>query len=309
MKYIEFKIYPGLDNLDKLIDEINIVGFPNFEIFDPRDFEDFKEESDSLEYNYVSSEILELKDEEPYLSFYFEENKDIPKELLDISKEYRVTKRISDDKDWLNNWKEYFKPTHYGKNIVIKPSWEEYERKDEEIVVDIDPGEAFGTGSSPTTSLVISLIEKYIHKGDDVLDVGCGTGILSIVAAKMGANKILALDLDEKAVESTKTNIKLNNLDNEIEVKKNDLVKEIYFKADVTTANLMFDIIEKLIDDIDKNLKEKGIIIFSGIIKDREVEAINLFKRNGYEIVEIMRLEEWVSIVVRRPTMICQDKN
>lgn len=299
MKYIEYKICPGLDNLDKMIDEINIIGFSNFEIFDPRDFAVFEEESDSLEYNYVSDDIFKAKKEEPYVAFYFETEESIPKELLEIAKEYRTLKKVSDDSQWLNKWKEYFTPTHYGKHIVIKPSWEEYNGNNDEIIVDIDPGEAFGTGSSPTTSLVINLIEKHIKKGDDVLDIGCGTGILSIVASKMGAKRVLALDLDEKAIDSTKINIKLNNLMDQIDVKKNDLVKGIDFKADLILANLMFDIIEKLIVDVNKNLKEGGIIIFSGIIKGRKEEAISLFERNGYEIIDILSLEEWVSIVVR----------
>ena len=202
------------------------------------------------------------------------------------------------EEDWANNWKKYYKPSKVGEKIVVKPIWEEYEVKDEELVVELDPGMAFGTGEHETTRMCIQALEKYVQKDSTVFDVGCGSGILAIAAAKLGAKLAVGVDLDPVAVESAKENVGFNNIDN-IEILHGNLIEVIDGKADIVVANIIAEIICILTEDVSRVIKPNGYFITSGIIHDRVEMVTNKLEECGFEVVKVNKDGEWNCIIAK----------
>ena len=205
------------------------------------------------------------------------------------------------DEDWQDNWKEYFKPEKITDRIVIKPSWESYKKQSEdEIIIEIDPGAAFGTGKHPTTTMCIKALEKYVEPGkSSVLDVGCGSGILSVAAALLGAGDVLGVDIDPVAVTVAGENAEINGLSDKIKIAEGDLTKGIDYQADIVVANLMADLVIMLSKDVRRHLKKGGYYISSGILEEKKDIVAKAIKKCGFEIVEILCENEWVAIVAR----------
>lgn len=223
----------------------------------------------------------------------------------------KLTIGETEDKDWINNWKEFFHPFRLEDNIVIQPTWTETaSHNDEDIVVYIDPGTAFGTGSHETTKLCISGLKKYIKEDGttSVLDAGCGSGILSIIAMKLGASKVYGIDIDELAVTATKENMALNGIDeSKYDAVKGDVIGDEEFaksvasigQYDIVVANILADVIIPLSSVIRPFMKKDGVFITSGIIDMKEEAVKEALLKNGFEIIEILHLGEWVSIVAK----------
>lgn len=203
------------------------------------------------------------------------------------------------EEEWENNWKKYYKPTKVGEKIVVKPIWEDYSKKDGEFVVELDPGMAFGTGTHETTRMCIKGLEKNVKNNSVVFDIGTGSGILAIAASRLGASKTIGVDLDPVAVDSAKKNVGYNNIEN-IEILHGNLMEVVEGKADIVVANIIADIIILLADDVKKFIKEGGIFISSGIINTKEEEVVSKLKEAGFEIVEINREADWVSVIAKR---------
>ena len=182
---------------------------------------------------------------------------------------------------------------------MIKPTWEDYQAGEKELVIEIDPGMAFGTGTHETTSGCIQLMEKYMKPGDKVLDVGCGSGILSIAAALLGSRDILAIDIDPVAVEVTRENVELNKISEYVDTRYGDLTKGVSYRADIVVANLMADLVMMLTKDVAKHLEDGGIYISSGIIDFKEEDVCETLKRCGFEIIEILKKGEWCTVAAR----------
>lgn len=213
----------------------------------------------------------------------------------------KVTLSEVDEEDWETAWKKYYKPVQISERMTITPTWEEYTpKRQDELVIELDPGMAFGTGTHPTTVLCIRALEKRLKTGDQVIDVGCGSGILSIAAAKLGAGEVLAMDLDEVAVTSTNMNVKLNQLSDKIKVKQNNLLEGIMGPVDVIVSNILAEIILRFIEEAYQCLVQDGIFITSGIISQKEEEVTEALKKAGFTIIETTALEDWVSIVAKK---------
>ena len=204
------------------------------------------------------------------------------------------------DEDWANNWKQYFHPEKIGERIVVKPSWEDYTPINDEIVIELDPGMAFGTGTHATTSMCIQLLEEYIKPGMKVFDVGTGSGILAIAAAKLGAGEIQAADYDPVAVEVAKENIAENKENGHIAIFQSDLLKNMTGSADVIIANIIADIIIRMFDDVDTKLNPLGVILTRGIIADRIPEVIEKAERQGFVVDKMNEKAGWAAIIFRR---------
>ncbi|HHV19704.1 MAG TPA: 50S ribosomal protein L11 methyltransferase [Thermoanaerobacterales bacterium] len=222
--------------------------------------------------------------------------RELPSYGLDIGKGEVALTTIS-EADWGSAWKKYYKPTHIGKNIVIKPSWEVYTPKAGEVVIELDPGMAFGTGTHETTMLCLEILEKYTKKDMTVIDVGCGSGILSIACGKLGAKQVLAIDKDENAVCIARENIRRNNLDTQIQAVKGDKLIDINTKADIIVANIIADVVIDLAKDAALYLQDNGIFIASGIIKDRKLSVIEALGKNGFDVIGQFEKGEWVALV------------
>jgi ribosomal protein L11 methyltransferase len=256
MKYFEVKIYTTKEGIDPLTCILTDIGIAGFVIEDPQDFSELLEKKNSYDWDYVDESLMDLAHIETNITFYLDVNEEGNSKLQEVKRQIEKLKErtvpsssfspfgkvdfgslvletqlIADD-EWKDKWKEYFKPAKVSDKIVIKPSWESYQKQeDDELVIEIDPGMAFGTGTHPTTSLCIRLMEKYMTQEDMILDVGCGSGILSIAAALLGAGKVLGIEIDPIAVAVSKDNVTLNGLDDKIEIQEGDLVKGLNFKA------------------------------------------------------------------------------
>ncbi len=213
----------------------------------------------------------------------------------------KITYQILDENDWQHNWKAFFKPLRVGHKLVVCPVWEDHTVYDEDVVVRIDPGLAFGTGSHTTTQHALTLLERYLQPVSKVLDIGCGSGILSIAAAKLGASSVMACDIDDQAVTMTEENIAYNDIPEEtITAIKADLLSGLDFKADLVIANITAPILKRLIPDLYSVQDCGGIFICAGILDEYEVIVQKELIANGYIIVDRLIDKDWVGLAARR---------
>jgi ribosomal protein L11 methyltransferase len=219
-------------------------------------------------------------------------------EFLETGEGYAGFSEI-DEEDWSTAWKKYYKPFHISNHIVIKPSWEEYEEAADDMVIEMDPGMAFGTGTHETTRLCGQYLAEYVKPGDKVLDVGCGTGILAIIAAKLGAEHVEAVDIDEIAVRVAKENCSINGVQDKVSVSRGILSDVVQRENDIAVANIIADVIVGIAETIPLSLKPGGLFIASGIIRDRKAEVLSKYKACGFTEENLLELGEWVAIVFR----------
>ena len=255
-----------------------------------------------------------------YLNFYLEEDADTDeilknvREALDDLKEFMdigeatIEESETEDKDWINNWKQYFKQ-FYVDDLLIIPSWEEVKPEDEgRMIIHIDPGTAFGTGMHETTQLCIRQLKKYVKPGAQMLDVGCGSGILSIAGIKFGADHAVMTDLDPCAISATKENTEGNGITpDQYEVMIGNIIDDRavqdqvgYEKYDIVAANILADVLVSLTPVIIHQLKKGGIYITSGIIDEKEPVVVDAVKQAGLTVLEVTRQGEWVSVTARK---------
>lgn len=256
---------------------------------------------------------------------YFSEETDLEATLSEISPrvdelsefgidtgDVRYEFKTVDEEDWATAWKQYFKPIRVSDRLTIKPTWEEYApQSTEERIIELDPGMAFGTGTHPTTSLCLRTLDSVMQGGEEVIDVGTGSGILSIGAVHLGASRVLALDLDPVAVSSAKENVHLNGMEDKITVKESDLLavitkdsgaEELGVKlpVQIVLANILAEVILLFVDDVYKALQPGGIYIASGIYKNKIDVVEQALTKSGFEIADILREDDWVAFVARK---------
>jgi len=204
------------------------------------------------------------------------------------------------EEDWANSWRKFFKPTRVGNKIVIVPMWEDYTPLDGDIIIKMDPGMAFGTGTHETTRLVIAMLERYVKRGDRVLDVGCGSGILSICASKLGASECRAYDIDPLAVSVARENVVKNKLRN-VDCEVSDLLRQVVLskgKYNIVCANIVADIIIKMAPDVADYMRNDGVLLASGIIVERADEVCKVLIANGFTIKEKCVDNGWCALAV-----------
>jgi ribosomal protein L11 methyltransferase len=212
----------------------------------------------------------------------------------------QISWRVVEDEDWANGWKRYYHPLRIGTRLVIKPSWEDYNAAPQDLIIELDPGMAFGTGTHATTTLCMEAVEFYIQPGMSVIDVGTGSGVLAITAAKLGAFPVLAVDLDPVAVGVAKENIIINKVDDQVEVLQGDLLRSVTQPADMVVANIVADIIIGMVCDVLYILKPHGIFIASGIIDERLEEVKTAILQTGLSIADVRQKEGWAVIIARK---------
>ena len=209
---------------------------------------------------------------------------------------------LENDADWQNAWKEHFTLLRIGERLVIKPSWIEYEPKEGEILIELDPGLAFGTGYHPTTYTCLEAMEKLITPGSRVLDLGCGSGILSIAAVKLGAGQVVALDIDPQAVQSSRQNFRRTRITALVQLDQGSLPHRLGAEGsfDLVVANISSRGVRERAPDILPALKPKGILIASGIIDEQHEETESALRQAGFTAIEAWPREDWVSLICRR---------
>ncbi len=316
MKWIRFTIDTHTEAVDLLSYELDAIGVEGIEIEDklPLSEEDKKKMFVDILPDPVDN------DGTAKVHFYMDPDQCDPEKVMlqvqDILQDIKqycnigkgtITLSETEDKDWINNWKTFFKPFRAAENIVIKPTWEEYTKEnDDDVLIEIDPGIAFGTGSHETTKLCIQALDQYVKKGDSVLDVGCGSGILSIAALKLGASHATAIDIDEVAVKVAGENMEVNHIPTtDYTLYAGDLISDDALKEqagsghDIVVANILADVIIPLTSVIRPHIKKDGLYITSGIINTKEDEVKAALQENGFEILAIEHMKEWCCFIAK----------
>lgn len=309
MKWTEFYIITTEEAADAISEMLSEIGAGGVVIENPNEIRRQIESPDSLDY--ADAEFIESLGTDVTIKAYFnqetkqEEILDIISgklkfisQYLDIGKGTIGYSEV-DEEDWATAWKKYYKPFKITDSVVVKPSWEEYEGKPDEIIVEMDPGMAFGTGTHETTRLCSQLLEEYVSKGSKVIDVGCGTGILSIIAMKLGASHVTAIDIDEVAVRVAKENCEINGVSDGIEIKRGVLKDLKPQKADIIVANIIADVIIDIAPLVPSYLVNGGVLLTSGIIRERKEDVIKAYTDLGLRFVKMLEMGEWVAIVFK----------
>ncbi|MEL7606893.1 50S ribosomal protein L11 methyltransferase [Sedimentibacter saalensis] len=319
MNWIEVSIYTTTNGIEIINGALIKLGINDAVIEDASVFEDFLHD-DTMNWDYYDEELTKMKDCESCIKVYLADNSqgnelfnEIKKFVENLKTEYmdvdfgrlEITTRTLNEEDWANNWKQYFKPFTVSDKIIIKPSWEEYNESTEgKLILEIDPGMSFGTGQHHTTRLCIEQIIKHMTEGMRVLDMGCGSGILSIASILLGAEDCVGVDIDENAVRIAKENAELNNIfEDRFTVYCGDVTNDEKLqekignnKYDMIAVNIIAQIIMGMSMTFPKFLKKGGLVIASGIIKKYLQDVLDNFKELGFEVIEINDSEEWVCV-------------
>lgn len=303
MQWIEVNVQVTHEAVEVVADILTAAGTSGVAIEDPQLINNLR--------NSGTWELCDIPEQENTeivtVSAYYADDEKLQDRLKQIESELAaVEERIGSfrfgnirfrslsEKDWANEWKQYFHVTHVGEILVIKPSWEEYTPKEGEHVIKIDPGMAFGTGTHHTTNMCMARLEKVLPANAEVFDVGTGSGILAIAAALLGAKSVKAVDIDAVAVRVARENIADNGLEDKIEVKEGDLLRGTEGQADVIIANIIADIIIMLLKDIPGKLKDDGIFLASGIISDRRADVEAAAAEVGMKVDHVDEKGGWV---------------
>ena len=317
MEWTEVNIYTTTDGIELLCSKLEDIGIKGFAIRDSADFNEFLENKNG-QWDYIDEDLMGLSECETCVTVYLPSNSQgvdmlsaIRTMLLAMKQDDtdnlygRLEAELSSirEEDWANNWKQYFKPIRIGEKLVIKPSWEEYSDDGDRIILEIDPASSFGTGQHHTTRLCLELLEKSLDKGDRILDMGCGSGILSIGAMLLGAEDAVAVDIDENAAATAAENAAKNNipadkyhtyygniLGDEV------LADEIDFKYDIITANIVADVLIAMKDYFVRYLRDGGTLIVSGIIEERMDEVIDALVSVGFKEPVVNVKEGWAAV-------------
>ena len=304
MKWIKVRVDYFSDNLEetkaKLVNMFNEIGINQVEVIDY-----FSENELDYNANFSSKNdvwsiigyVVDNRFANTKLNIIFNNLKEFMENENEFM--YEIFTAKCNDEDWQDEWKKYFHTVNITDNIVIKPSWDEYEPSDNEIVVEIDPGLAFGTGTHETTSLCVEFLEKYDQNKKKLLDIGCGSGILMLIGKKLGVEKVVGIDIDEKVNDVVLENFSKNGINENFQVIIGNLVDDVNEKYDLVVSNILVDVLEKLLEDIEKILEKDATVIFSGILNEKE-EAF-LKKAKNYNLKQIDRKEKnnWVSLVFK----------
>jgi len=322
MEWIEIFIETSKAGLEVLPGALYQCGLTGLMIHDEMDFQAFLDDP-NRDWDYVADELVEEKKASTMgITCFVPENLNGREQLSQIENAVAATKRNEveldlgalsitmknvEEEDWANNWKKYFKPFPVGKKIIIRPSWEALDAPSDKIVLQIDPGHVFGTGSHETTQLCLELIEEFVKTDDLVLDIGCGSGILSVGALLLGAKEADAVDIDPNATDIAYENSDRNHISRDTyhvcagNILEDRVLHEKYSgnRYDVVVANIIADVVIALTNQVDNYLRERGIFICSGIISERKEDVLSALKDRRFTVLDIKEKKGWVAIASR----------
>lgn len=254
-------------------------------------------------WDAIDEDVLEVDVNRFELKAYFDSSQE--EERLAIKRRaeemgFEVEEGDVPDQDWANDWKSYFHPISIDEGLTIVPSWEDYEPKDGEEIIILDPGMAFGSGNHATSYLCSRYLREYIEPGDTVIDIGCGSGILSLVAVKSGAEKVIAVDLDPQCMIATEENAVKNNMFDFVDIREGDLFSVVTESADVVVSNIFAEVIIGMLHDVKHHVKPGGIYIASGILKEKLQDVMDALEREGFELLDDKTDGDWSAVAARR---------
>ena len=318
MEWIIFSIFTTNEGIDPVCNMLYDMGITGVQIEDEQEFKEFLEENKKY-WDYVDDELLEQKSGETKVKIYIENNDDAKNtianlaaalenlKIKDTEKEWGRLEFKTDginQEDWANNWKEFFKPTKIGKKVLIQPQWEQFEGETDRTVFTVNPGMTFGTGTHHTTRLCIEELENIVTPEKTVLDLGCGSGILSIISLLLGAKEAYAVDIDPACEHVAYENADMNNVDkSKYHVYSGDVINDKNLmdtlgvrKYEVIVANIVADVIIAIIPAVKKLIKENGVFVCSGIIEERIDDVKAALVKNGVNISSLKMSGEWAAI-------------
>ncbi len=311
MKWNEVSVETASEAVEAVANILMEAGASGVAIEDSKDLENFHGDSFG---EVIDAEMISSLNEGAYVKAYFPETIFVPEILpaikeritelpdfgLSVGKNEVVVTEV-EEKNWATAWKKYYHPVRISRFLTIKPSWEDYQTADpKEQVIDLDPGMAFGTGTHPTTRLSLQALETVLRGNETVLDVGAGSGVLSIAASFLGARQIIAYDLDEVAVKAAKENITLNPSAQNIQVQANDLLQNVDKEADIIVANILADIIIKMLPDAWRLLKTDGTLIVSGIIEAKKQSVLEAMQVQGFILDQTFQQKDWYALTFKK---------
>lgn len=310
MTYQEVTIYTTTAGIDIVAGFLTMQGIRGVSIEDAADFSEFLE-STEIHWDYVEDDLMKLKSSETNVKFWLPDNlqgietlRTVQAGLESLRQQNpavdlgRLALKIGqvDEEDWSTAWKKYYHPTKIGERLTVVPCWEEYSPAPNEVVVTLDPGMAFGTGTHETTRLCMRQLEKVVMSGCQMLDIGTGSGILAVTALLLGAERAVGVDIDELAVKIAGENAELNGVREKLELHCGDLTEKVSGYYDVICANIVADVIIRLSKDVTQFLKPNGVLLCSGIIEERCEEVKAALTDAGLVIREMQTENGWVAI-------------
>lgn len=322
MEWIEVFVSVSQEGLEPVEGLLYQYGLTGLMIHDETDFKEFLENPDR-DWDYVADELVEEKDgQETGITFFVQDDLAGREQLAQIEgalKAYHASEKEIEtgslaltmknvaEEDWANNWKKYFKPFPVGDRLIIRPSWEECEEVEGKAILKIDPGRIFGTGTHETTQLCMELIEEYMKTGEKVLDIGCGSGILSIASLLLGASEADAVDIDPNAIHIAYENSDMNNIERErYHVAAGNILEDAELqkaysgkKYDLVEANIVADVIIALTKQVPAYIKNGGIFLSSGIITERKEDVLKALEEGGFAVQAVKEKRGWVAIASR----------
>lgn len=314
MNWTEVKIFTTTEGIEPLTSGLLNIGMKGFVIEDSADFAGFLEET-TPHWDYIDEDLRrKMENCETNVTLYLADNAQGMEELAAVRSLLALLKTQDEtnsygrlelsssqvnEEDWSTAWQKYYHTVRVGENLVVRPQWEEYAPQPQDVVLTLNPGMAFGTGTHDTTRLCMELLEKYITPQDTVLDVGCGSGILAITAALLGAKTIVGCDIDEVAVKVAGENAALNHVEDRIAFHKGDLTSQVKGSFQLICANIVADVIIRLCDDVTKYLAPNGVFIASGIIDTRRDDVAAVMEAQGIEIIEERTSGGWVAMACK----------
>lgn len=271
------------------------------------DYSDLEQSAWDIAHIDLIDEELVSKDRQTSLIHIYIEETDNAAEALAFLKErltaegiaYEVGSLGVDDSDWNENWKKYFHTTEIGEKLAIVPSWETYDNPQNRTLLHIDPGAAFGTGTHATTSLCLSLLENYVTNDTEMLDIGCGSGILAIASVLLGAKSAIGVDIDAQSVKTARENAGINSVSEKVQFIKGDLADKITGKYSIVCANIVADVIIRLFENVDKFMTEDSVLIISGIIDIRKDDVLTSALQHGFTVLQEEYRDNWCAFVLK----------
>ncbi len=320
MNWIEIQIITVSAGVDALCAMLTDLGIKGFSIADPADFQEFLQNKEG-KWDYIDQDLLGMAQGDTTVTVYLPDNAQGAEQLVALRAmlaqiharddaqlfgTLELTLKNVREEDWANNWKQYFKPFTVGERLLIKPSWEMCENPWNRAVLEIDPASSFGTGQHHTTRLCLELLEQLMHPGDRVLDLGCGSGILSIGALLLGASGATAVDIEENAAATATENARKNHIDPTLYrvfcgnvLEDETLCREIGDGYELICANIVADVLIAMKQLFRQFLRPEGTLIVSGIIMERRDEVLDQLKKAGFALLEVREKEGWAAASLR----------
>ena len=322
MEWREIEVFTTKEGLEPLTGALNLLGINGFVINDAEEFKAFTEDK-SANWDYIDDSLLKLKERENSVTCYLPDNAQGEQMLIELKAELAAMKsrdaegrlgRLEireasvKEEDWANNWKQYFHPFPVGQNLLVMPSWETLDVPTPRQIILIDPESSFGTGQHDTTRMCLDMLDGRVCEGDLMLDLGCGSGILSVASAKLGAKKVTCVDIDENSVKIARQNLEKNSIPaDRFEVMCGNICEDAALRErigtgyDVVCANIVADVLIAMSDYFMSFLNDNGVLIVSGIIKQRADEVFSVLKQKGFIMVGIREREDWVAAMYATP--------